>query len=112
MTDVRTAIGGAEARLDTHTGQLATFEERFANFVEKLRRKAEKRDLDQVAHDVKRCALYDDFKELYAKTVEPMSKFTQDMNDYGLEHSQMKEVIAGFDETLALKASKTDHMIL
>lgn len=68
--------------------------------------------MSEVQADLKKCARYEDFKDLYKKTVEPMAKYCEAMENYGLEHRQMTAMIAQFDETIAMKASKTDHLIL
>jgi len=36
---------------------------------------------------IKRCALYEDYKELYNKTMIPMKKFTDDIMKYKEEHT-------------------------
>ena len=72
--------------------------------------KAEYKHLKEIKQEIKRCALYDDFKELYNKTLMPMQKYEKQMFGYQLEHQQMQLMIRQFDETLALKANKTDFM--
>lgn len=37
--------------------------------------KAEYKHLKEIKQEIKRCALYDDFKELYNKTLMPMQKY-------------------------------------
>jgi hemerythrin-like domain-containing protein len=51
--------------------------------------------------------MYDDLKDLYNKVLPPLSKFEDKMYDMTKEHEQAKEIIRGYDEVLAEKASKT-----
>ena len=37
--------------------------------------KADYKHLKEIKQEIKRCALYDDFKELYNKTLMPMQKY-------------------------------------
>jgi hypothetical protein len=77
-----------------------------------LKRKAIQKDLDELSAQIKRCALYDDLKDLYNKTVIPLVKFSDEYEKYRFEHDQMKEMLARFDETMTLKSSKTDILII
>ena len=56
--------------------------------------------------------MYDDLKDLYNKTVIPLVKFSDEYETYRFEHDQIKEMLARFDETMTLKSSKTDILII
>lgn len=68
----------------------------------------EKNKITQIWVEFKRYALYEDYRELYDKTVKPMQKFEQEMIDYSKSHKQMELMIKKFDENLSLKSNKTD----
>ena len=55
---------------------------------------------------MKRFTLYDDFKELYKKTVIPVDKMQHELIGYYIDHKDIKGVVKNFDSTLSLKASK------
>ena len=48
--------------------------------------KAEFKHLKEIKQEIKRCALYDDFKELYNKTLLPMQKYEEKIFKYQVEH--------------------------
>lgn len=47
--------------------------------------KAEFKHLKEIKQEIKRCALYDDFKELYNKTLLPMQKYEEKIFEYQVE---------------------------
>ena len=49
---------------------------------EQILAKAEFKQLKDLKGEIKRCALYDDFRELYNKTLVPMQKYEKVMLDY------------------------------
>ena len=74
---------------------------------------ATKDDLRKLTVQLKRFALYEDYKELYNKTVMPVQNMEQISNIMVKEMAQFKEVIRGFDTNLALKAHKQDlHTVM
>ena len=91
-----------------HGEELMGYNDKVKHFGSRINRKVDHQKLDEVKRDIKRCALYDDFKDLYNKTLVPMQKFQGEFNVYSLEHSQMKEMIKQFDENLALKSNKAE----
>lgn len=48
--------------------------------------KADNDSVKRVKMDLKRFALYDDFKDLYSKTMQPMQVFQDQMHTYSNEH--------------------------
>ena len=97
LSDCRKMIQVAEGKVEEHAELLSEYDDRFARFHTELRKKATQRELDEVVRDVKRCAQYEDFKDLYNKTVVPVAKYTREMDDYSVEHRQIKEMISKFD---------------
>ena len=65
-------------------------------------------EIDKLWKELKRYAFYEDYKELYQKTVIPVQKFEEVILDHSKEHRQMKIMIKTFDENLALKSNKKD----
>ena len=49
---------------------------------EQIEGKAEFKQLKELKGEIKRCALYDDFRELYNKTLVPMQRYEKIMQDY------------------------------
>ena len=70
--------------------------------------KADKDQFQKIQMDLKRFALYDDFKDLYNKTMKPMQKFQDQMHEYSQEHREVKAAVRSLDESLMGKANKTD----
>ena len=110
--DCKRSIGKLETQFSGLDETVGTYESRFAVFTEKLKRKALQKDLIELDAQIKRCALYDDLKDLYNKTVIPLVKFSDEYETYRFEHDQIKEMLARFDETMTLKSSKTDILII
>lgn len=104
-----------QQRVETLTGQIDKHQEDLedqqmnANALEdQLKGKVEKFEITKIWIEFKRYAFYEDFKDLYQKTVVPMQKFEQEMLDFGKGHKQMEQMIKRFDENLALKSNKKD----
>ena len=55
-----------------------------------------------------RFALYEDYKTLYNKVVPPCDLVVKQVEKFGVENEQHKEIIRQFDENLQLRAFKTD----
>lgn len=58
-----------------HGEELMGYSDKVKHFGARINRKVDHQKLDEVKRDIKRCALYDDFKDLYNKTLVPMQKF-------------------------------------
>lgn len=70
--------------------------------------KVDKDQLQKVKQDLKRFALYDDFKDLYNKTMKPMQVFQDQMHEYSTEHREVKAAVRALDEAIISKANKND----
>lgn len=53
---------------------------------QKMQFKAQQKDLRRVESELKRFALYEDYKKLYNMTMEPMKNFQEEMIVYKKEH--------------------------
>ena len=63
--------------MDAHGTDLETITGEIESFDAKLKGKADMGVMDRFNADLKRCALYEDFKDLYTKTVVPMQEFQE-----------------------------------
>ena len=95
-------------QIDKHQEDLEDQQMSTNDLQDQLKAKVEKFEITKIWVEFKRYAFYDDFKELYQKTVIPVQKFEQDMLEFGRGHQQMEAMIKQFDENLALKSNKTD----
>ena len=100
-TETRETIEVTRNSLANHTKHITQMKKEVSNA-------ATKDDMRKLTVQLKRFALYDDYKDLYEKTVPPVQNMEQISNVLVKEMEQFKEVIRGFDESLALKASKLD----
>ena len=70
----------------SHGNQLQGYDQQFDEMYKKMNRKADATRLNEFKAEFKRFALYDDFKDLYNKTLVPVQKIQKDIYTYGAEH--------------------------
>ena len=76
-----------ETHFEKNDGEIAKVFEDIQEIHFKLQNKTDKIWSDKMKESIKRCALYEDYKELYNKTMIPMKKFTDDIMKYKEEHT-------------------------
>jgi predicted DNA-binding protein YlxM (UPF0122 family) len=57
---------------------------------------------------VEKCALYDDLKALYKKTVPAVQQIEDKMHLFSKEHIQTKAIVKNYDVSIDTKACKTE----
>lgn len=93
---------------DKHADDLMDQHMRANEIEDQLKGKVEKPELTKLWTELERYAFYEDFKDLYQKTVIPVQKFEQELLEYDKDHKKMRQMIKQFDENLSLKSNKKD----
>ena len=63
-------------------------------------------DYRTICDNFPRFALYEDYKELYAKVIPSIKGFETKMQMFGKDNHLMMEMVKNFDKSLSQKASK------
>ena len=71
-----------------------------------MENKVSTHDITKIWTHFDRFALYDDLKQLHAKTLPEIAKFEQRIIDYNKELETQKMVVSRLDSVLTQKASK------
>jgi hypothetical protein len=89
------------------TSLLSDFEDYQVENGTYLARKTDKAETERQWEEMKKYALYDDLKDLYAKVMPPLAGFDAKMDMMAQGYEQAREMIRRYDEVILDKANKT-----
>ena len=81
-------------------------EDTFMKISRQMDSKLTMQDYRTICDNFPRFALYEDYKELYAKVIPSIKGFETKMQMFGKDNHVMMEMIKNFDKSLAEKASR------
>ena len=70
--------------------------------------KASSASLQKIQMEVEKCALYNDLKSLYKKTVPSVKQMEDKVALFSKEHIQVKAIVKNYDVSIDSKACKTE----
>ena len=90
------------------TEEIERIREVFANYDGRLKDKANVSEVQQVWQNFSKYAVYQDFKDLYTRTVPEVKKFEEKMIKHDVDMQKTLAIVRRFDEVVTEKANKLE----